>query len=273
MTLFGSPAYLRAAAAHDGGTPQIVALHGVSVPMIARPDGGLHTPYGYPLPEGEAGEIALRAAAQAAVSCRRSWRVALSPLGRGAALAAALGECLAPASSRPICVHDLGAHEPIERFQRGARSMVRRALRAGGHVEAGPVTSAFGPLYRGAMELAASAAHYRFGDDYLLALNAAGAQQFMLHDEHGLAAAAVFLVAPPEATYHLSARRREPPPPPGAANLLIAEGLQQCRAAGAEHCYLGGGISTAHDDPLLAFKRTMATRIVDRPVFEHAGAG
>jgi hypothetical protein len=108
---------------------------------------------------------------------------------------------------------------------------------------------------------------YRFGDDYFAALDAAGAVQLLLHDEHGVAAGAVFLRGAPEASYHLSARRSDPPPPPGAANLLIAEGLELCRAAGAARCYLGGGTSTAADDPLLAFKRAMATRVVDRPTF------
>jgi hypothetical protein len=272
MTLFGSPAYLRAAAAHDGGTPAVIALHGVSVPMIAQPDGGLHTPYGYPLPEGESDAAALGAAAAAAVGCPHAWRAALAPLGRGAALAGALRERLAPVSSRPVCVHDLDSGEPLERFEAGARSMVRRALRAGGRLEVGPVTTTFGALYRGAMDAVGSPSHYRFGDDYLLALNAAGARQFALHDQHGLAAAALFMIAPPEATYHLSARRRDPAPAPGAANLLVAEGLRHCRDAGAEYCYLGGGTSTGGDDPLLAFKQTMATRTVDRPVFEHAGA-
>ena len=150
--------------------------------------------------------------------------------------------------------------------------MVRRALRSGARIEAGPVDAAFGALYRATMEAVGAAPHYHFGDEYLLGLNAAGAVQLALHDEHGLAAAALFLIAAPEATYHLSARRSTPPAPPGAANLLIGEGLARAQAAGAEHCYLGGGTAEAADDPLLRFKRAMATRTLERPTFEHAGA-
>jgi hypothetical protein len=171
---------------------------------------------------------------------------------------------------RAICVHDLGPEAPEERFAPAARSMVRRALRAGAEVEEGPVDADFGTLYRAAMDATEAPAHYRFGDSYLERLNAAGGTQLAVRDEDGLAAAAVFLIGSDEASYHLSARRAEPPPAPGSANLLIAEGLRRCAEAGAAHCYLGGGRGLERDDALLRFKRTMATRVVQRPTFEHA---
>lgn len=266
---FGTAAYLRASAAHDGGEPERLSLGDVRVPVVAAPDGSVHTPYGYPQPGGDTGEQALAAAADAAWSHPRPWRFQLAPVGPGAAFAAALAERGAVAGSRPICVHDLGAGDPLDRFQPEARTMVRRALRDGVRIEAGEVTPAFGALYRAAMEALDAPAHYRFADTYLLGLNAAGAKQWLLRDEHGLAAAALFLVGHGEASYHLSARRGAPDPPPGATNLLIAEGLRHCAEAGATLCYLGGGRTAAADDALLRFKRPMATRILDRPTFVH----
>ena len=270
MTPFAVPEYLDACAAHDGGVPATIALSGVRLTMIERLDSGLHTPYGYPQPEGETAPDALRAAVGAALACRRPWRVALAPLGRGAALASALAERLAPSSVRPICIHDLGPDAPEERFAPTARSMIRRALRAGAEVEEGPVDREFGRLYRAAMDATGAPSHYRFQDAYLERLNAAGGTQLTVRDADGLAAAAVFLIGSDEATYHLSARRAEPPPAPGSANLLIAEGLRRCAEAGAAHCYLGGGRGLEPDDALLRFKQTMATRLVERPTFEHA---
>ncbi|RKQ92897.1 hypothetical protein C8N24_2753 [Solirubrobacter pauli] len=268
--LFGSAAYLEASARHDGGTPDTLVLGGVQLPVVVEPGGALHTPYGYPQPTGDTSAEALSAAAELAARHPRPWRLALAPVGAGEAFAAALAAHAPAVSSRPIAVHDFDGGDPVERFKGETRTMVRRALRSGARVESGPVTPAFGALYRAAMDALAAPAHYRFDDTYLLALDGAGAVQWELHDAHGLAAAALFLVVGEEATYHLSARRRTPDPPPGAANLLIAEGLRHCRDAGAELCYLGGGRSGAADDPLLRFKRTMATRIVDRPTFEHA---
>lgn len=270
MTPFAAPAYVEASAAHDGGVPATIALHGVRLTMVERPDGGLHTPYGYPQPEGESTPEALREAVGAALGCRRPWRVALAPLGRGAALASAFAERLSPAAARPICIHDLGPEAPDERFEPAARSMIRRALRAGAEVTEGPVDSDFGRLYRAAMDATGAPAHYHFQDAYLERLNAAGGTQFAVRDDAGLAAAAVFLIGSDEATYHLSARRAEPPPAPGSANLLIAAGLRRCAEAGAAHCYLGGGRGVGTDDALLRFKRAMATRVVQRPTFEHA---
>ncbi|HEY4095236.1 MAG TPA: hypothetical protein VGM33_07000 [Baekduia sp.] len=268
--LYGS-AYLAACARHEAVRPASLAAGGVRLPvLVADGDGAIATPYGYPQPEGDGPLEPLR---DAALTCSRPWRAALAPIGRGAELAVLLAERLTPAASRPIAVHDLDGGAPADRFSSGARSMVRRAGRAGPRLERGAVTGVFGTLYRTAMDVLDADPLYRFGDDYFAALNAAGGVQLLLHDEHGVAAGAVFLIGAPEASYHLSARRPDPPPPPGAANLLIAEGLELCRDAGAAVCYLGGGTSTAADDPLLAFKRAMATRVVDRPVFAGSGAG
>jgi hypothetical protein len=270
--LFGSPAYLAANAAHDGGDPAVVSIAGVCLPVVIETNGALHTPYGYPQPQGECTPGSLNAVARTVVACERPWRLALAPLGPGARLADAIARLMPPATSRPICVHDLDERDPTERFSAGARSTVRRSRRAGARLTVSAPTAEFGRLYRAAMGVHSSPAIYRFDDAYILGLGGAGAMQLTVHDSHALAAGAIFLVAAPEATYHLSARRAKPPPPPGAANLLIAEGLRLCREAGATHCYLGGGMTPAPDDSLLRFKQTMATRVLDRPTFEHPRA-
>ena len=205
--LFGTDAYLRASAEHDGGKPDTLALGDVRVPVIVAPDGAMHTPYGYPRPGGDTGAQALASvAATAAWSLPRPWRFQLAPAGPGAAFAAALAERGPAADSRPICVHDLDGGDPLDRFRPEARTMVRRAQREGVRMAVSS-DPAFGVLYRAAMDALDAPAHYRFADAYLLALNAAGAKQWLLHDEHGLAAAALFLVGDGEASYHLSARR------------------------------------------------------------------
>ena len=250
--LFGSAAYLTAAARHDGGTAATLDLQGVSLPVVVEPGGGLHTPYGYPQPQGECGREALLELATAAAACQRPWRCALAPIGPGAELAAVLAEHIEPSACRPICIHDLDNEEPLSRFTGTARGMVRRAIKLEVKTDCGSPTAEFGVLYRANMD----------------ALDA-GAVQVVAHDEVGLAAAALFLIGAPEASYHLSARRLDPAPPPGVMNLIVAEGLRHCRDAGASHCYLGGGRTTGRDDPLLRFKAAMSTRTVDRPTFEH----
>jgi hypothetical protein len=267
---FGSAAYLAACARHDGGTPATVQLGGVSVPVVVEHGGGLHTPYGYPQPYGDCRPETAREFASAAVRCARRWRCALSPVGFGAELAEALGAQMRPSGSRPIAIHDLDDDEPTSRFSSSARGMVRRAMKLDVETACGPPTPEFSELYRANMDSLDARAEYYFDDDYMVAMRQAGTVQVSASDGDGLAAAALFLIAAPEASYHLSARRLDPAPPPGATNLIIAEGLRQCRDAGAKLCYLGGGRATDVDDPLLKFKAAMSTRIVDRPVFEHA---
>jgi hypothetical protein len=268
--LFGSAAYLAACARHDGGAPATIDLEGISLPVVVEPAGGLHTPYGYPQPQGDCGPDALHELATAAAACQRRWRCAVAPVGPGAELAMTLAKHVEPRGSRPICIHDLGYEEPMARFSGTARAMVRRAIKLGVEIDCGTVTPEFGALYRANMEALEAGPEYWFDDDYLLALGDAGAKQVAARDGLGLAAAALFLIGAPEASYHLSARRLDPAPPPGVMNLILAEGLRHCRDAGASHCYLGGGRTAAHDDPLLRFKASMSTRTVERPIFEHA---
>ena len=267
--LFGSAAYLGATALHDGGTAAMFEACGVALPVVLEPEGGLHTPDGYPQPRGECTHEALHEFVKVAVECLRRWRCALAPIGPGAELAELLAAAVPPRATRLICVHELDAEEPLSRFRTSARGMVRRALKLGVQLDSGAPTPEFGALYRDNMDALEARPEYYFDDDYLLALARAGAVQVEARDQHGLAAAALFLIGPPEASYHLSARRLDPPPAPGAANLILAVGLGLCRDAGASHCYLGGGRTTSRADPLLQFKVGMSTRVVERPSFEH----
>jgi hypothetical protein len=268
--LFGSAAYLAATARHDGGMAATVELGDVWLPVVVEPDGGLHTPYGYPQPQGDFGREALAELVAAALACKRRWRCALAPVGPAADLVALLAERVEPSARRPICIHDLDHEEPLTRFAGTARAKVRRAIKLGVQTDCGPVNAEFGELYRANMGALEAAPEYRFDDEYLLALGDAGAVQVTARDGQGVAGAGLFLIDAPEASYHLSARRLEPAPPPGVINLILADGLRHCRDAGATHCYLGGGRTVALDDPLLQFKVGMSTRTVERPTFEYS---
>jgi hypothetical protein len=267
--LFGGP-YLGACARHERADTATIVAGDIRLPALLAGDGSWHTPYGYPQPEGDG---ALEPLCEAVLNSESPWRLALAPVGRGAELAVLFAMRRPPSAARPIAIHELDDEPPTDRFTAAARSMVRRAQRADAELTAGPVTPAFGSFYRCAMDALGAAEIYRFGDDYFESLNEAGATQLSLRDKDGLAAAAVFIARGSEATYHLSARRSDPPPPPGASNLLVAEGLERSRDAGARVCYLGGGTGADLRDPLLEFKRTMATSVVDRQTFTGPGAG
>jgi hypothetical protein len=270
--LFGSAAYLAAAARHEGAHAGSAVVGGVRLPVLRSPSGLVYTPYGYPQPVGDVSSGALQDAAAAFATAPFPWRIALAPVGPGAVFAEALATLRQPARERPICIHDLEPLvDPIESFAASARTMARRALKLGLEIEVTEPTALFGALYRTDMEAVGADPMYSFEDDYIEQMGEVGAWQLLARDEAGVAAGALFLSDGEEATYHLSFRRRTPTPGPGAVNVLVARGLELCRDAGAKACYLGGGRTTADDDSLLQFKQPMSTRVVARPTFESPG--
>lgn len=263
--LYGSRAYLSACATHEGARFGTLVAGPVELPAL-QSDGAVTTPYGYPQPIAPAEEWDVAAAALAKASF--PWRIALSPLAPGSALAEALAGQLQPTTARAICVHDLDrAEDPERRFSKKARAEVRGALRRGARIESGPPSAEFGARYRVEMKELAADPIYFFDDDYFEAMTEAGGWQLVVHDDAGPAAGALFIVNGSEASYHLSWRRRRPVAVAGAANLLVAAGLHHCRELGAAICYLGGGFTHSEDDALFVFKRAMATRILPRPTF------
>jgi len=247
--------------------PFVVEAGTARLTLLRGDDGGFHTVYGYPHPVGQISEEDLAALASALCQLDAPLRIALSPLGSGAALARHLAGKLTITSRRPICVADLDG-DPLERFAAKAQAKVRRAVKQGVVAEVSPVTRDFGMLYRGAMDVLGADQLYCFDDAYFSALAEAGAFQVTASDDHGICASALFLVGGSESSYHLSARRTDPVPAPGAVNLVVLTGLRECARRNASHCILGGGTTGEEDDPLLKFKAGMATRTLIRPTFE-----
>ena len=263
---FERPEYIRASAAHEGSEPVVVAAGEARLTLLRDSDGAMHTVYGYPHPVGHVGENDLAALAGELSRIESPLRIALSPLGCGAALARHLVDKIPAAFQRPICVADLDG-DPFDTFGAKARGKVRRALNRAVTIDVGPVTSDFGALYRQAMDDREADPLYHFDDAYFAALGAAGALQVTSRDSHGVCGAALFLVGGADSSYHLSATRANPPAEAGSVNLIVLEGLRECARRGASVCILGGGRSEDRDDPLLRFKAGMATRTLSRPTF------
>jgi hypothetical protein len=141
------------------------------------------------------------------------------------------------------------------------RSQVHRAGRAGLVATVQPAPTAedlegFRVLYDATMARLHAAAQYRFGPASYRRLAALGPRLALVavRDADGaLAAAALGLSGPRWAHYHLSARAERAH---NAAGDLLLHALAGWAAErGCAGVHLGGGTSTAPDDPLLAFKR------------------
>ena len=149
------------------------------------------------------------------------------------------------------------------------RNMVRKAQRLGldvvwNHPADWPAAA---NLYDEAMNRLQAAARLRFDAGYFGALQQQEwAELATVHDEHGLAAMAIFLFGPTWSHYHLAARR------PDAGNhvgsLLVQAGISRSSDRGLAGCHLGGGRSPTADDPLLRFKRSLGGQVL---TFQIAG--
>lgn len=259
---YDHPAYLAAAAAHEGG--EVVRLDG-GLALLRLADGTLRGAYGYPQPADPyvaAGALSLLDA---------PWTLTFAAVGPAAVLADELrGAGLACTGTRDLAVAALAPDEdPLETCadRRGRRS-VRTALRDGCTATVAPLDPvAFGALYADAMAALDAAPIYRFGPSYFEALTAVPGWVVNVHDAHGLAAAALWLDGAPAASYHLGGRRSTPEPPRGAMHLALLEGLREAARRGRPLGLLGGGRTAAADDPLLAFKAQLAPDRVARPTF------
>ena len=109
---------------------------------------------------------------------------------------------------------------------------------------------------------------YRFDDAYFAALARAGrttSSAWTTSMASPPRCCGSWIGTPPGTTW--AARRDEPSPVVGAMNLCTAAGLAEAGRRGLALGVLGGGRGTGEDDPLFAFKRQMATRVLMRPVF------
>jgi hypothetical protein len=154
-------------------------------------------------------------------------------------------------------------------FSKGACYMLRRAERAGMSVTLQSPTAGieyFAELYGQTMKRVAADREYFFAYDYFVRLaGLASMSGWLLAVEGGggWLASAMFLRGSNFLHYHLSAAIHEIAPP-GATNLLISSAARLGHQAGLTRMHLGGGRTSAPDDSLLKFKRSMAT---DRHAF------
>ncbi|MDE2292972.1 MAG: GNAT family N-acetyltransferase [Elusimicrobia bacterium] len=247
-------------------------------PFLLRPippidgapaDDGLHdieSAYGYGGPLASTDDPAFLAEAHAAFDawCRERRVVAefvrLHPLLDN-------GRWLSPRAQvledrRTVSV-DLAAFEgDAVPFQKAARNAAARAERAGVRARAGGSDADFAlfeALYAETMRALGADAFYFFSASYfegLRALLRRGGLLLLAEHEGECVAAATFLRGTGWLHYHL-AGSRPGPRVPGAANLLILAAAREGRRLGLSRLHLGGGRSSAPDDALLKFKRSM----------------
>ncbi len=138
------------------------------------------------------------------------------------------------------------------------RNMVNRGRKAGvrtrwNRPEDWP---AFETLYAEAMARLGAPSRLSFDTAYFTALRALdGVDLVATHDDRGLVAANVFLWGPVWGHYHLAARRIDAPN--FIMNVLVQAGFERAFERGLSGVHLGGGVSTAADDRLLHFKRSV----------------
>ena len=164
-------------------------------------------------------------------------------------------------ADREVVAVDLrsGAPEAWARATSRHRNMVNRARRAGVDVrwDSPDDWRDFPPLYDAAMERLGAPARLRYRGDYFDALRALPfAHIAALRDHDGVIAAAVFLIGARHAYYHVAARR--PDAANFSGNFLIHAGIERAAESGAQALLLGGGATTASDDALLGFKRSVS---------------
>ena len=149
-------------------------------------------------------------------------------------------------------------------FDKDTCYMLRRAERLGIHVKVYPTHNHFDrfmTIYMHMMDRLGADEYYNFNEDYFVGLRQ------LVHDAGWLlvaeqgeewVAAAVFLRGSTWLHYHLSASDPDKRVP-GANNQLLYIAAQIGSQHGLERLHLGGGLTRMPNDPLLRFKRSMAT--------------
>jgi len=138
------------------------------------------------------------------------------------------------------------------------RNMVNRGRRSGPPPEWNSefAWESFPHLYCTAMERVNAPARLRFGIPHFSFLRSMpGVDLVSVTDDAGVVAAAIFLFGARWAHYHLAARR------PDAANyvgnVILQAGIERACMKGLDGLHLGGGVTSADEDPLLRFKRSL----------------
>jgi hypothetical protein len=142
------------------------------------------------------------------------------------------------------------------------RNMVNRARRDGSAVVWNPGGwDEFERLYGEAMARLQAPPALRFGPRYFAGLRSWDSCELAtLSDAGGIVAASVFLWGSRHGHYHLSARRGDAPN--YALNFILQAGLERARERGLAGLHLGGGTTSAPDNPLLRFKRSLGGNLL-----------
>lgn len=170
---------------------------------------------------------------------------------------------------KEIVYIDLGGDEAalLSGLNRGARSSVAKARRAGVTVEAIAPTraalAAFQEIYLETMARRRAAERWRFPDTYFPACVAhLGPARVSLHVARvGAAIESAYLLMHDFGTayYHFGGTRSAHPEL-RANNLLMFETARWAKAAGCTRYHLGGGVTRSDDDNLLRFKSSFSDR-------------
>lgn len=150
----------------------------------------------------------------------------------------------------------------IERFSQGHRRNYRKALKAGVDIQKVRMTKEtfadFQKIYLYTMQRRNAAARWYFPDEYFPAchrnLGDEGTSLFFAYYQGKLASACFLIHGFQTAYYHFGGSYEEFHET-RASNLLLTHAMQWACNAGYKQFHLGGGVSSADDDPLAQFKR------------------
>jgi hypothetical protein len=164
---------------------------------------------------------------------------------------------------RSVAFADLrtGRAQAWENAETRHRNMVRKGRQQDVAVTWQEGREDFVNLYHASMERLGAGRDLRFNADFFAALWQLPSAQLALAREAGtITAGAVFLFSDRWAHYYLSAR--EPDAGNYATSILIDAALDRAAELGLDGVYLGGGRSSAADDDLLRFKRSIGGRLL-----------
>lgn len=180
-------------------------------------------------------------------------------------MASLLRECtpIAPVQQKDVVYVDLASEPGLlwRNLRKGHKSSIGRARRHGARVERvapeGEALATFERLYRETMQRNGAQSRWYFPAGYFRycfeELGDEGASLFVVRLDDGIAAASILLHAFDTAYYHFSGadeRFYEY----GVGTLLVFEMARWAADQGYRWLHLGGGVSTAEEDPLLRFK-------------------
>lgn len=167
-----------------------------------------------------------------------------------------------------VAVAELGSEEEAFRtLPKGRRSDIARSRRSQDFTFEklrDDSAKVFADLYRSSMDRNDALESWNRPDTYFRVLAAEstevhGAWLGRASDDEG-GAAALFLVGPRHATYAYAVRWGRPN---GSPSRVLWEARCALADRGVEALLLGGGTTTAEDDPLLRFKRSLGTTTTD----------